>query len=74
MSSKTFIFTAKFEPGSRVMIDEDSTVKGCVTQIAFQAPDRIITYATYQVEWLHNGANQSAWFPGWRLQNHPSVK
>jgi ribosome modulation factor len=49
--------------GEPVHIDGDTSIKGYVTAIMFRETEA----STYEVQWLHNGDNRTAWLVGWRL-------
>lgn len=53
---------SQFMPAEQVTIDGGDLV-GVVVAVCWES-DRI----TYRVEWLHQGAMQSAWLDAWRLK------
>lgn len=63
---------SRFSIRDKVKID-DSDVIGIITAITMRH-DGSIPYYHYEVEWLHNGINQSHWVPGSRLTHVASCK
>lgn len=58
----------EFEPGDTVTIDEDKNIIATVVQVCIQSSVTETTgRITYQVDWFHNGAVNSAWFDAYLL-------
>jgi hypothetical protein len=56
--------------GDPVHIDGDISITGYVTAVLF----RLTEPPTCEVQWMHNGGAQTAWFADWRLSKPESKK
>ena len=56
-------YESRFDIGDRVRIDDHADMIARVTGVCWKTEDG----HTIEASWIHAGANQSAWFPPWRL-------
>ena len=60
-------FQSNFHLRQLVCIDNQYGLIGYITAVTFREAENLQTYPVYQVDWLHNGQNQSFSIEGWRL-------
>lgn len=56
---------AKFDFGQRVIVDGDPSIKGTITAVTFRANQSV---PTYEVSFIHNGAQQTPSVEEYRLE------